>query len=129
MNIKPLPEETIGGASRAIRSRERSCLEALEACLARIDEHEARCRAWVSVDRVGALRRAAELDNELAAGHWRGPLHGIPIGIKDIIDVAGWPTEAGAEWFATEWVTISQATGIRPKPLPGGEAADRKSVV
>jgi aspartyl-tRNA(Asn)/glutamyl-tRNA(Gln) amidotransferase subunit A len=124
MNIKPTSDETISGASRAIQSRERSCREALEACLARIDEDEARCRAWVSVDRVGALRRAAELDAELAAGHWRGPLHGIPIGIKDIVNVAGWPTQAGAEWFAAEWVALSQAAGPHPGPLPGGEGAE-----
>jgi aspartyl-tRNA(Asn)/glutamyl-tRNA(Gln) amidotransferase subunit A len=100
MNIVPSLDETIVGVSRQIHSRERSCRDVLDACLARIDEHESQVRAWVSVDREGALRRAAELDAELAAGHWRGPLHGIPIGIKDIIDVAGWPTKAGADWFA-----------------------------
>jgi aspartyl-tRNA(Asn)/glutamyl-tRNA(Gln) amidotransferase subunit A len=127
MNIKPSPEETLAGASHRIRSRGRTCRDVLEACLARIDEHESRIRAWVSVDRVGALRRAAELDAELAAGHWRGPLHGVPVGIKDIVDVAGWPTAAGAEWFAAEWAALSQDRTESPHPglLAGGEREER----
>src|SRR5258708_26072099 len=99
MRWHPLPEETIAGVGRAIRSRERTCLNVIERCLARIDEWEPNVRAWVSVDRNGALARASDLDRELEIGRWRGPLHGIPIGIKDLIDVAGWPTAAGAPWL------------------------------
>lgn len=125
MKLVPALGETIHGVGQEIRSRERSCRDVLDACLAKIDEHESQVRAWVSVDREGALRRAAELDAELAAGHWRGPLHGIPMGIKDIVDVAGWPTKAGAEWFPAEWNAMSQATLPHPDPLPGGEGEER----
>ena len=76
----------------------RTChsLELVEHCLAQIDRLEDRSHAWVLVDRDArraAARRAAE---ELAQGHDLGPLHGIPLGIKDIADVAGWPTLAGS---------------------------------
>jgi Asp-tRNA(Asn)/Glu-tRNA(Gln) amidotransferase A subunit family amidase len=57
----------------------------LESCLARIDEQEPAVRAFVQIDREGALRRAQELDRETPSG----PLHGLPIAIKDSIDVTG----------------------------------------
>ena len=96
MNLFPAHVETIDGVSRDLKEGRRTCVEVVEHCLERIDELEPRLQAWVSVDRDGALRRAGELDADLAAGRWHGPLHGIPIGIKDIIDVAGVSTAAGS---------------------------------
>jgi Asp-tRNA(Asn)/Glu-tRNA(Gln) amidotransferase A subunit family amidase len=96
LSLNPPPEETIAGAGAAIRAGRLTCRTLLERCLARIDEFEPRVRAWVIVDREGARSQADALDAELAAGHDRGPLHGIPVGIKDIIDVAGLPTACGA---------------------------------
>ena len=54
-------------------------------------EWEPKVHAWVILDRDKSREQAHELDDELKAGNDRGPLHGIPIGIKDIIDVAGLP--------------------------------------
>jgi Asp-tRNA(Asn)/Glu-tRNA(Gln) amidotransferase A subunit family amidase len=71
-------------------------VQIVEACLSRIDDRESELHAWVSVDRDGALAVAAERDRERSAGELRGPLHGIPIGIKDIIDVEGKVTVAGS---------------------------------
>jgi aspartyl-tRNA(Asn)/glutamyl-tRNA(Gln) amidotransferase subunit A len=71
-------------------------VQIVEACLSRIDDREPELHAWVSVDRDGALAVAAERDRERAAGEIRGLLHGIPIGIKDIVDVAGMVTGAGS---------------------------------
>ena len=68
----------------------------LEQCLANIERFEPQVRAWVLVDADGAREAARRLDAELAQGRCRGPLHGAPIGIKDIVDVAGWPTKAGS---------------------------------
>ncbi|HUY32060.1 MAG TPA: amidase [Pirellulales bacterium] len=68
----------------------------VEGCLDRIRLLEPQVRAWVLVDEVGAREAARRLGDELRAGHRRGPLHGIPLGIKDIIDVVGWPTRAGS---------------------------------
>jgi aspartyl-tRNA(Asn)/glutamyl-tRNA(Gln) amidotransferase subunit A len=97
LSLFPRPDETIEGVARLIRSGERTCVEVVEACLSRIDESEPEIKAWVVVDREGALAQARERDAELAEGKDGGPLHGIPIGVKDIIDVEGFPT-AGAPY-------------------------------
>ena len=68
---------------------------ALAACLARIDAHEPAIRAFVTLDRAGAGRAAGEADRRQASGLVRGPLDGVPVAIKDNIDVAGLPTTGG----------------------------------
>src|SRR5205085_1122948 len=65
-----------------------------------IDKYEEKVKAWVFVDRDAARQQAEKLTTELKAGHYRGPLHGIPMGIKDIVDVADWPTAAGSKRWA-----------------------------
>ena len=87
---------TITQAAEEIRSGRLSPVELLHACLSQIDALDSRLRAWVSLDRAGAGHCARGLQEELARGRYRGPLHGIPVGIKDIIDVRGLPTAAGA---------------------------------
>lgn len=87
---------TIHEAARALRAGTLTPTDLVEECLSAIDRHEGRVRAWVSVDRDGALAEAERLLSELRAGFDRGPLHGIPVGVKDIFDVAGWPTAAGS---------------------------------
>jgi len=87
---------TIYEAADQLRAGSLRSLELVEHCLARIERFEDRVRAWVSVDADGARTQARELDDQLRAGRWRGRLHGIPIGIKDIVDVAGSPTLAGS---------------------------------
>jgi aspartyl-tRNA(Asn)/glutamyl-tRNA(Gln) amidotransferase subunit A len=88
--------ETITGIGRRLRRGELSCVEILRSCLDRLDAREPQISAWVLVDRDGALAQAQILDAELKAGRDRGPLHGIPMGVKDIIDVAGFPTGCGS---------------------------------
>ncbi len=95
MTLHPLEIETIVGAGRALRAGQTTSAALLDRCLDRIAEWEPRVRAWVRVDREGATAQAERLDRELAEGIDRGPLHGIPIGIKDIVDVAGLPTASG----------------------------------
>jgi aspartyl-tRNA(Asn)/glutamyl-tRNA(Gln) amidotransferase subunit A len=91
---------TIHAAAEEIRQGRLSPVDLLESCLARIDRYEERVRAWVFVDREGARAEARRLADELRRGHYRGPLHGIAIGIKDIIDVFDWPTAAGSRLWA-----------------------------
>jgi len=94
--LLPGEDETIVGAGRALREGRITCVGLVERCLAAIDEWEPKVKAWGVIDRSGALSQARRLDEDLQAGTDRGALHGIPIGVKDIIDVAGIPTRAGA---------------------------------
>jgi Asp-tRNA(Asn)/Glu-tRNA(Gln) amidotransferase A subunit family amidase len=94
---------TIHAAAEDIRSGRLSPVDLLDACLARIDRYEANVRAWVFVDRDAARAEAEKLTKELRRGERRGPLHGIPVGIKDIIDVFDWPTAAGSKLWAKSY--------------------------
>ncbi|MEO8493518.1 MAG: amidase family protein, partial [Planctomycetota bacterium] len=108
--ISSLP--TIAKAAEQIRAGEISPLDLVEYCLSRIEQHEERIHAWVLVDADGAraeAKRQAEMLNE---GVDPGPLAGIPIGIKDIIDVAGWPTKAGSP-LREEHIATDDATLVR----------------
>jgi Asp-tRNA(Asn)/Glu-tRNA(Gln) amidotransferase A subunit family amidase len=87
---------TIAAASREIASGNLSPKTLLKACLDRIDALEDRIKAWAFLDREGAVAQAGRLEKELAGGTPRSPLHGIPIGIKDIMYVAGLPNTAGS---------------------------------
>lgn len=80
---------TAAEASAAMAAGELTAVDLLTACLARIDARDPAVRAWLHVDRDGAMAEARRLDGERRAGRVRGPLHGIPIGLKDVIDVAG----------------------------------------
>jgi Asp-tRNA(Asn)/Glu-tRNA(Gln) amidotransferase A subunit family amidase len=87
------PHELSVVAAAAEIAAERLTAEALvESCLARIAEREATVGAWEFLDRVQVLAQARALDR----GPRRGPLHGIPIGIKDIIDTQDMPTGCGS---------------------------------
>ncbi|MDT8343914.1 MAG: amidase [Thermohalobaculum sp.] len=83
-------------AARAIASGEVSAAEMVAACLARIDAAEGGIGAWAHLDRQGAMAAAEALDTHRRRGLPCGPLHGVPVGVKDIIDVAGMPGENGA---------------------------------
>lgn len=82
---------TAGEASAAMAAGELTAVDLLTACLGRIDTRDPSVRAWLHVDRDGAMAEARRLDAERQAGTLRGPLHGIPIALKDVIDVAGMP--------------------------------------
>lgn len=92
--ISSLP--SIPKAVEAIRQGKLSPVELVEYCLAQIERFDRQIRAWVLVDGKGALQEAERSALVARSGVSLGPLHGIPIGIKDIIDVAGWPTKAGS---------------------------------
>jgi len=83
-------------AARQIRAGRLTPSALLERCLGQIDRYEDRVHAWVLVDEANARRAAEEAGQAIARGEYRGPLHGVPVGIKDIVDVAGLPTRAGS---------------------------------
>src|SRR5439155_14225675 len=86
-------------------------VDLLEQCLERVDRYEERVRAWVFLDRDYARAEAKRLTDELREGKRRGPLHGIPIGIKDIFDVFDWPTAAGSRLWANS-IARKDAKGV-----------------
>ncbi|WP_328334515.1 MULTISPECIES: amidase [unclassified Streptomyces] len=90
-------ELSLTESARAIRARELSPVELTESVLARIDALEERLGAYVTVDAEAALAAAARAELEISDSGPRGPLHGIPMGLKDLIDVAGLPTTASSD--------------------------------
>lgn len=83
--------------SERLRRRDLSSVDIVSALLARIAAFEPRLNGFLRVMGDTALADAMRADAELGRGQWRGPMHGIPIGIKDLIDVAGVPTTSGTE--------------------------------
>ena len=99
-STESLTELGVREAADHIRRGVCSSVALVEACLARVRALEPQVLAWAHLDADGALAAARERDAEAAAGRPRGPLHGVPVGIKDIFDVAGMLTTAGAREFA-----------------------------
>lgn len=87
-------------AARAIREGVISSVELVGACLARIAAREPEIEAWAHLDPELALSEAREADTALARGDDVGPLHGVPVGAKDIFDTSDFPTENGSPVFA-----------------------------
>jgi aspartyl-tRNA(Asn)/glutamyl-tRNA(Gln) amidotransferase subunit A len=87
---------SIGDLARSLRAGETTATELARASLRRIRELDPRLNAFTLVDEDGALRAARLADEELAAGRDRGVLHGIPVAVKDLVDIAGLPTTCGS---------------------------------
>ena len=85
----PLHALSLTEAAARIRRRDLTATALTQSLLARIGELNPKLNAFITVARESALREAATLDSEAAAGHFRGPLHGVPLAIKDNIDTAG----------------------------------------
>ena len=79
-------------ASELMRTRQLSPVDYLSAFLSRIDRYDGALDAFISVDRDRALAAAQVAEREIGQGQWRGVLHGIPVALKDIFDVAGQPS-------------------------------------
>jgi aspartyl-tRNA(Asn)/glutamyl-tRNA(Gln) amidotransferase subunit A len=87
--VSELPASTIAEAARLIGTRELSSVELTEALLRRIETFDPQLSTFITVTREHALAHAARADREIAAGRYRGPLHGIPIGLKDVYYTEG----------------------------------------
>ena len=90
---------TISELGQRLRRKEISSLEITRACLARIEEKDSSLNAFITVMGDSALDEARAADEALRRGKWRGPLHGIPVALKDLIDVAGEKTTAASALY------------------------------
>jgi len=85
---------TVAQAAELLRTRKLSPVEYAQALIARVERHDARLDTFLRFTPEIALEDARRAEAEIMRGNWRGPLHGVPYGLKDIIDYAGLPTTA-----------------------------------
>ncbi|MCG8511726.1 MAG: amidase [Rhodospirillales bacterium] len=90
-----LNEMTAAQAAAAIRDGDIRSEDLIESCLERIDDREETVQAWIYLDKDYALEQARKADLARKSGSPLGPLHGVPVGIKDILDTHDMPTEDG----------------------------------
>jgi len=127
----PWPWRSLTEAAAAVRSGAVSPVELTRACLNRIERVDPVVHAFVSVDADGALQAARDAEREIGAGRHRGPLHGIPIAIKDNYDTVGVATRNGSQVFAdrmpsqdaTTWVRLRDAGAVLLGKTTMSEAA------
>ena len=105
-------ELSIGAAAELLRRKEISPVELTNNSLARIEQLNPTINAFITVMHDSALAQARAAEGEIRAGEWRGPLHGIPIGLKDLIDTAGVKTTCGSALFA-ERIPSADAEVVR----------------
>jgi aspartyl-tRNA(Asn)/glutamyl-tRNA(Gln) amidotransferase subunit A len=91
---------SLWGASELLRTRKVSPVELTDACLARIGRLNPVLNAFITVTADQARADAKMYENEILKGQWRGRLHGVPIGLKDLFDTAGVRTTAASAFFA-----------------------------
>src|SRR5919201_4545657 len=114
--MRALAEEitrlTLEEAARAVRDRELSPVALLDATLARIAAVEPRVNAFITITADLARKQAKAAEDEIRAGRYRGPLHGIPIALKDLFATRGIQTTAGAK-ILRDWIPTEDATAVR----------------
>ena len=111
---------TVSEAAGEIRSGSLSPVELAQSLLSRIDALEPSLRAWVTIDREEVLTEAKRREDELGQGGPKGPIHGVPVGLKDIYYTAGMKTACGSrinadfvpDYDATTVSRIKEAGGV-----------------
>ncbi|MBI4593676.1 MAG: amidase [Candidatus Rokubacteria bacterium] len=96
MDLTNLHQLSASAAARLIRDGVVSSEQLVQACLDRVSETDAQVQAWAFLDPDHALAQARAADEWRGEGRPTGPLHGVPVGVKDIIDTADMPTEYGS---------------------------------
>jgi aspartyl-tRNA(Asn)/glutamyl-tRNA(Gln) amidotransferase subunit A len=96
----------------AVRQGKVSSVELTEDSLKRIEKLGPAVNAFITVSGEAARKAAQAAEKEIRSGHWRGPLHGIPYGLKDLIDTAGIPTTAASSFYKYR-VTMQSAAVVQ----------------
>lgn len=90
---------TLSEAAEQIRTHQVSPVEITRACLARIERLNPTLNAFITITADAALEQARKAESEISAGNYRGPLHGIPVALKDLFDTAGTLTTAASNQY------------------------------
>ena len=93
-------ETSIAEISDLLRRKQISPVDLTQSCLNRIEQLNPTLNAFITVMHESAMDQARKAEDEISKGNWRGPLHGIPIGLKDLIDTAGVKTTCASALFA-----------------------------
>ena len=94
-----LTKLTLSEASELVRSKRVSPVELTQACLTRIERINPKLNAFITITADSALAQAREAESAIQRGSWKGPLHGIPIALKDLVDTASVRTTAASGLF------------------------------
>src|SRR5262245_31520131 len=92
-------QQTLADVSERIRQQQVSPVEVVKTCLDPLQRLQPQLNAFITVAGAAAVQAAEAAEKEIGQGHWGGPLHGIPVGIKDFYDTAGLRTTAAFERF------------------------------
>lgn len=90
---------SLSAVSELVRRKKVSPVELTQACLARIEQLNPKLNAFITVTAESALAQAREAEGDIQHNRWRGPLHGVPIALKDLVDTAGVRTTAASALF------------------------------
>jgi Asp-tRNA(Asn)/Glu-tRNA(Gln) amidotransferase A subunit family amidase len=112
-NLEDLAFWPVTSLSVLIRTRQATSVELTEMYLARAKRYNPKLKCFVTITDDLALREARQADKEIAAGKYRGPLHGIPYGIKDLFAVKGYPTTWGAAPFKDRIIDVDATVVTR----------------
>lgn len=107
-----LPYPDLAAASQAVQTKETSPVDLTQACLDRIERLNPQVNAFITVTPDSALEEAHKAEAEIKRGEWKGPLHGMPLAVKDLIETAGVKTTAASKVLANN-VTKEDAEVVR----------------
>ena len=130
-HLEDLAFYSIPKLASLIKNKKVSCLELTKLYLGRLKKYSPKLECTISITEELALSQAKQLDTELAKGHYRGILHGIPYGVKDLMAVPGYPTTWGSEPYKTQHIEetatvvkrLNDAGGILVAKLVSGALA------
>ena len=105
-------QDTIQNLAKLIKTQKVSPVDLVDACLKRIEDLNPKLNAFITILEDQAREQARSAEAQIKAGKWRGPLHGVPVGIKDFYDTAGIKTTAAFEHFKNR-VPAKDAVGVR----------------